>query len=64
MVKMRTVVIAGAARTPIGSFQGELASLAAPQLGSLAIRAALERAGIGAELIGEVYMGCVLPAGQ
>jgi len=61
---MRNVVVAGAARTPIGSFQGELAGLPAPQLGSVAIRAALERSGIAGDQVGEVYMGCVLPAGQ
>src|SRR5262245_23853913 len=60
---MREVVIVGAARTPIGSFQGELAGVAAPKLGSIAIRAALERAGLPADAVGEVYMGCVLPAG-
>jgi len=57
-------VITAAARTPIGSFQGELATVSAPQLGSVAIRAALGRAGIGGDAVGEVYMGCVLPAGQ
>jgi acetyl-CoA C-acetyltransferase len=62
--KMRNVVVAATARTPIGSFQGELAALPAPQLGSLAIRGALARAAIPGELVGEVYMGCVLPAGQ
>ena len=62
--RMRNVVIAGAARTPIGSFQGELAGLAAPLLGAAAIKAALERAAVAADLVGEVYMGCVLPAGQ
>ncbi|HEY4184873.1 MAG TPA: thiolase family protein [Polyangia bacterium] len=61
---MRNVVIAATARTPIGSFQGDLATLPAPQLGGLAIRAALERGGLAPELVGEVYMGCVLPAGQ
>jgi acetyl-CoA C-acetyltransferase len=60
---MREVVIVGAARTPIGSFLGELASVSAPKLGSIAIQAALERAGISADMVGEVYMGCVLPAG-
>ncbi|HEV8325071.1 MAG TPA: thiolase family protein [Myxococcota bacterium] len=64
----REAVIVGAARTPIGSFQGALASVAAPQLGATAIRAALERAkvrvtGDGAARVDEVYMGCVLPAG-
>lgn len=58
------VVIVSAARTPIGAFQGELSSLAAPALGAVAIRAALERAGLQAEQVDEVIMGCVLPAGQ
>ena len=57
------VVIVSAARTPMGGFQGELASLTAPQLGAAAIRAALERAGLNAEQVQEVIMGCVLPAG-
>ena len=65
--KMRTVVIAGAARTPIGSFQGGLSGLQAPVLGGVAIRAALNGALLnGAEFrtVDEVRMGCVLPAGQ
>ncbi|PTD95585.1 acetyl-CoA C-acetyltransferase [Pseudothauera lacus] len=57
------IVIVSAARTPMGGFQGELASLTAPQLGAAAIRAALERAGLNAEQAQEVIMGCVLPAG-
>ncbi|HXF53768.1 MAG TPA: acetyl-CoA C-acyltransferase [Hyphomicrobiaceae bacterium] len=57
------VVIAAAARTPIGGFQGALASLAAPQLGAVAIRAAVARAGIDPREVSEVLMGCVLPAG-
>jgi acetyl-CoA C-acetyltransferase len=61
---MRDVVIIGSARTPIGSFQGELASVQAPRLGAIAIRAALERSRAPGSAIGEVYMGCVLPAGQ
>jgi acetyl-CoA C-acetyltransferase len=60
---MREVVIVGAARTPIGSFLGELGSVPAPKLGSIAIKAALERSGVPADAVGEVYMGCVLPAG-
>ena len=60
---MREVVIAQAARTPIGSFLGDLASVSAPKLGSIAIRAALERAGVPADAVQEVYMGCVLSAG-
>jgi acetyl-CoA C-acetyltransferase len=61
---MRDVVIVSSARTPIGSFQGCLASLAAPKLGAIAIRAALERGDVPGDAVGEVYMGCVLPAGQ
>ncbi|MEO8212185.1 MAG: acetyl-CoA C-acyltransferase [Myxococcales bacterium] len=60
----RDVVIVGRARTPIGSFQGELSSLPAVRLGATAIAAALQRAGVPGELVGEVYMGCVLSAGQ
>lgn len=59
----REVVIVGAARTPIGSFQGSLASVTAPKLGEVAIRAALERAGVAKEDVNEVFMGCVLQAG-
>ncbi|MCS6766497.1 MAG: acetyl-CoA C-acetyltransferase [Candidatus Protistobacter heckmanni] len=58
------VVIVGCARTPMGSFQGELAALTAPQLGAAAIKAALERAGVDPQSVDEVLMGCVLPAGQ
>jgi acetyl-CoA C-acetyltransferase len=61
--RLETVVIAGVARTAIGSFQGSLSSSTAPALGATAIAAALERSGIGAEDIDEVLMGCVLPAG-
>ncbi|WP_158965502.1 thiolase family protein [Chachezhania sediminis] len=59
---MRDVVIAGAARTPMGGFQGVFAGVSAAELGGAAIRAAL--AGAGAETVDEVLMGCVLPAGQ
>ncbi len=58
------VVIAGAARTPMGAFQGELKGATAPELGAAAIRAAVERAGVAADAVEEVLMGCVLPAGQ
>lgn len=58
------VVIVSAARTPIGAMMGELSTLAGHQLGSIAIRAAIERAGIKPEQVQEVLMGCVLPAGQ
>jgi len=58
------VVIVSAARTPIGSFQGALASIPAPELGAIAVKAAVERAGVEPDEISEVLMGCVLPAGQ
>jgi len=58
------IVIVGTARTAMGSFQGVLAPLAAPQLGSAAIAAAVSRAGIAPDDVSEVLMGCVLPAGQ
>ncbi|TCR82474.1 acetyl-CoA C-acyltransferase [Rhizobium sp. BK376] len=58
------VVIVSATRTPLGRFQGELSALAAPELGSHVIRAALERAGLSPERVEEVLFGCVLPAGQ
>jgi acetyl-CoA C-acetyltransferase len=57
------IVIVSAARTPMGAFQGELKSFAAPELGAAAIRAAVERAKIRPEDVQEVLMGCVLPAG-
>ncbi|MDA1116604.1 MAG: acetyl-CoA C-acetyltransferase [Proteobacteria bacterium] len=58
------IVIVSAARTPMGGFQGELKSFAAPELGAAAIRAAVERAKLRPEDVQEVLMGCVLPAGQ
>ena len=60
---MREVVIASAARTPVGSFQGALSSVASTKLGSIAIEAAIERAGIAKDEVDECIMGCVLPAG-
>ncbi len=60
----RDVVIVSAARTPIGSFGGALATLAAPRLGAAAIKAALQRANVEGAAVDEVFMGCVLPAGQ
>jgi acetyl-CoA C-acetyltransferase len=57
------IVIAGAARTPIGRFQGELTGVPTPRLGAAAITGALARAGLKAEAVDEVVMGCVLPAG-
>ncbi|SDS86330.1 acetyl-CoA C-acyltransferase [Pseudomonas oryzae] len=60
---MSEIVIVSAARTPMGGFQGSLSPLSAPQLGAVAIRAAVERAGIAAADVDEVIMGCVLAAG-
>lgn len=59
---MKEVVIISAARTPIGKFLGKLSEFTAPELGAIAIRAVIERAGIQNELIEEVYMGNVLSA--
>ena len=57
------VYVVSAARTPIGAYLGSLSSLKAPELGAVAIKAALERAGVAPELIGHVFMGNVLSAG-
>ena len=59
----RQPVIVGAARTPIGRYLGGLSPLSAPELGAIAIRAALQRSGVAPEAVQEVIMGCVLPAG-
>ena len=59
----RDVVIIGAARTPVGAFLGGLSSLTAPQLGAVAIKAALERSGVAPGAVDEVWMGNVLQAG-
>tara|TARA_B110000483_G_C18206834_1_gene548222 strand:+ start:12150 stop:13343 length:1194 start_codon:yes stop_codon:yes gene_type:complete len=58
-----TIVILDGARTPMGSFCGVFSSVTAVELGSIAIKAAVQKAGIAAEEIDEVYMGCVLQAG-
>ncbi|AVY93983.1 MULTISPECIES: acetyl-CoA C-acyltransferase [Microvirgula] len=63
MQQQDPVVIVSAVRTPIGGFQGHLAPVAAPTLGAAALRAAITRAGIGADDVDELLMGCVLPAG-
>ncbi|XP_059350905.1 acetyl-CoA acetyltransferase, mitochondrial-like isoform X2 [Daphnia carinata] len=60
---LNDVVILGAARTPMGGFRGGLKSIPAPRLGSIAIQAAVERAGIAKEEIQEVYMGNVCQGG-
>lgn len=58
------IVIVGAARTPMGALQGDFAALSASDLGAVAIKAAVERAGIKPEDVDETIMGNVLPAGQ
>jgi acetyl-CoA C-acetyltransferase len=58
------IVIVAAARTPMGGFQGALAPASAAELGGAAIAAALDRAGLAADRVDELLMGCVLPAGQ
>jgi acetyl-CoA C-acetyltransferase len=58
------VVITAIARTPIGSMQGQFSALSAAQLGSTAVKAAVERSGLKPEDVEEVILGCVLPAGQ
>ena len=63
MSEQQTVVIVGAKRTPIGSFQGQFNPLSAVDLGAAAIAGAVEHAGIDAADVSEVIMGCVLPAG-
>jgi acetyl-CoA C-acetyltransferase len=60
---MREAVIVSAARTPVGKFQGSLQTFSAPQLGALAVREAVRRAGLDAAQIDECIMGCVLQAG-
>ena len=58
-----SVVIVNGARTAMGGFQGSLATVSAPELGAIAIKAAVERAGVAPSDVQEVIMGCVLPAG-
>ena len=57
------IVILSYARTPMGSMQGSLSDVTATDLGATAVKAAVERAGVGGEEIDRIYMGCVLPAG-
>ena len=59
----KEVYIVSAARTPIGSFMGSLSKFAAPKLGSIAIKGALEKAGVSADQVDEVFMGNVMSAG-
>ncbi|AJR23505.1 acetyl-CoA C-acyltransferase [Sphingobium sp. YBL2] len=58
----KDIIIAGYARTPMGGFQGALSSVSAPELGAVAVKAAVERSGAAPEAIDRIYMGCVLPA--
>src|SRR5216684_42354 len=60
---MKDVVIVAAVRTPVGKFQGAFAEMTAVQLGAIAVREAVKRAGIDAASVDECLMGCVLPAG-
>ena len=64
MTATDAIVIVGAARTPMGGFLGDLKGAPAHALGARAISAAVERAGIAADSVDEILMGCVLPAGQ
>ena len=59
-----SIVIAAAARTPVGSFNGSFASVAAHDLGTAVVRAVLERSGVEAPEVNEVILGQVLSAGQ
>lgn len=60
---MREVYIISAVRTPMGSFNGQLSGISAPKLGSIAIKGALDKAGVKADIVDEVFMGNVLQAG-
>lgn len=60
---MQEVYIIAAVRTPMGSFNGSLSGISATQLGAVAIKGALDKAGVNADVVEEVYMGCVLQAG-
>ena len=62
--RMREVVIASAVRTPIGSFNGALAGFTPGDLGAIVIKEAIQRAGVKAEEVDEVYLGCILQAGH
>jgi acetyl-CoA C-acetyltransferase len=57
------IVISSYARTPMGGFQGALGSVSATALGAAAVKAAVERAGVSPDAVGQIFMGCVLPAG-
>ncbi|MCB0279108.1 MAG: acetyl-CoA C-acetyltransferase [Calditrichaeota bacterium] len=63
MSELNNVVIVAAARTPVGSMLGKLSTVKATELGSVAIRKVIEKSGIKTDIVDEVIMGCVLPAG-
>ena len=60
----KKIVLAGACRTAIGTMGGELSTVPAPELGAIVIKEALKRAGVASEAVDQVYMGCVIQAGQ
>ncbi|MFM2588099.1 thiolase family protein [Vibrio sp. TBV020] len=62
-MEQQEIWIVAAKRTPLGKFQGAFSKRSAPQLGAVAIQAALESSKLAADLIDEVFIGCVLPAG-
>ena len=63
MADIRQAVIIGAARTPTGKFQGSLKGFSATELGAIAVKAAVERAGLEPKDVDEVILGCVVQAG-
>ena len=63
MQNSESIVIVSAARTPMGGFQGDLKNASAPEMGATAIKAAIDRSGLFADAVQEVFMGNVLPAG-
>ena len=60
----KKVVLAGACRTAIGTMGGTLSTTPAPELGAIVIKEVLKRAGVAPEAVDQVYMGCVIQAGQ
>ncbi len=58
------VVIVGLARTPMAAFQGAFSTLTAPELGAAAVKAAMDESGVALDDVEQIFMGCVLPAGQ
>lgn len=60
----KKIVLAGACRTAIGTMGGALSTVPAPELGAIVIKEALKRAGVAPEMVDQVYMGCVIQAGQ